>query len=69
MIVSVSRLRRGKMVVIPNEHVGNVTTHKTIADRKIKAKCKRLERRKRLIKERNDHLSTYVIGFDPSTEY
>jgi len=58
------RVRRGVTVEIPLERRGQFPTHKTIADRAIKAKCKRLSRRKRLLKERNEHLSQYVYDLE-----
>lgn len=58
------RKRRGVIVEIPPERRGQFPTHKTIADRAIKAKCKRLSRRKQLLKERNEHLSTYAYDIE-----
>lgn len=45
------RKRRGRVVEVPKEWVGNFTTKKTRADRKIKARCKILGRKKRLIED------------------
>ena len=46
------RTRRGKTIEVPEEWVGNFTTKKTRNDRKIKARCKVLERKKRLKSEK-----------------
>lgn len=62
--MQIFRVRRGKVVPVPDNWKGNFTTHKTIADRKIKAKCKKLDRRRRLLKERNEHLSSYVFDIE-----
>lgn len=43
------RKRRCKVVEVPEEWVGNLTTKKTRAARKIRARCKVLGRKKRLI--------------------
>lgn len=64
MPLQLFRLRRGKVVLIPENRRGQFPTNKTIHDRGIKARCKKLERRKRLIKEKNDHMSSYMYDIE-----
>lgn len=61
------RVRRGKLVEIPFEHIGQFPTSGSLHNRKIAARCKKLDRRKRLMKEKNDHLTSYVCVYDPGT--
>jgi len=52
-----TRIRRNKIVEIPEKWIGVVITDKTKRDRKIKAMDKVLSRRKRLKKESEFDLS------------
>lgn len=58
------RTRRGKTVKVPPEWVGNFTTRKTRNDRKIKARCKILERKKRLKEEELFDIQQEGLGCD-----
>jgi hypothetical protein len=43
-----TRIRRGKEVAIPEKWIGNVTTQKTLRQRKVEAMVVRLKRKKNL---------------------
>jgi hypothetical protein len=55
-----TRIRRGKEVVIPDKWINNITTRKTIHERKTLARCNRIARRVRLMKESAYHFSTQL---------
>lgn len=56
------RIRRGKLVEKPAKWAGSygVTTKKTIRDRKAAARCVKIARRVRLMKESAYHFSTQL---------
>lgn len=50
-----TRVRRGKDVIIPDKWVGNITTSKTIHNRRIAARCVVSNRKSRLLKAEKEH--------------